>query len=127
MKPETSTELRNLVREVLRESLAGRGVSPTRGTEKVTLSTEADLQNFVQRLSSPGVIEAVRGGHLRFTLGEASVAPAKMGDVLEGVISEQKIDVLAGRGTLLLGLTAVLTPLARDKARKLGLKIERKR
>ena len=37
------------------------------------------------------------------------------------------ISALAGKGTLVLGPTAVLTPLARDRARKLGLKIERRR
>ena len=45
---------------------------------------------------------------------------------LKGVVSEQRIAALAGKGTLRLGATAVLTPLARDKARKLGLKLERR-
>ena len=126
MNPETSNELRGLVREVLRETLASRGVSSAHGVEKISVSNETELQAFVKRLASPGVIEAVRAGKLRFTLNDAAIAPGKIGDVLEGVISEQKIDGLAGRGTLLLGPTAVLTPLARDKVRKLGLKIERK-
>jgi hypothetical protein len=46
---------------------------------------------------------------------------------LQGVITEQKIDKAAGSGVLLLAPDAVLTPLARDKARRLGLKIERRR
>ncbi len=127
MNPETSNELRGLVREVLRETLASRGVSSTHGIEKISVSNEAELQTFVKRLTNPGVIEAVRAGKLRFTLNDVAVAPGKIGDILEGVISEQKIDGLVGRGTLFLGPTAVLTPLARDKVRKLGLKIERKR
>jgi hypothetical protein len=53
--------------------------------------------------------------------------PKGTNDILEGVISEQKISALAAMGTLVLGPTAVLTPLARDRARKLGLKIERRR
>jgi len=46
---------------------------------------------------------------------------------LTGVITENKIDHLKGAGRLVLGADAVLTPLARDKARKLGLTIERRR
>ena len=48
-------------------------------------------------------------------------------EALTGVITEQKIDALKGAGKLVLAPGAVLTPLARDKARKLGLAIERRR
>ena len=126
MKPETSNELRGLVREVLKEAMANR-VASKQGTEAVRIGSDADLQAFVSRLASPGTIEAVRIGKLRFTLAQPAHASASTGDVLEGVISEQKIAGLAAKGTLVLGPTAVLTPLARDRARKLGLKIERRR
>ena len=126
MKPETSNELRGLVREVLREAMANRA-TPTQGTETVRITTEAELQSFVSRLSRPGVVDAVRAGKLRFTLAQAMHASTSSGEILEGVISEQKISSLAAKGTLVLGPTAVLTPLARDRARKLGLKIERRR
>ena len=126
MKPETSQELRGLVREVLKEAIANRA-TPKLGTEAVRIGTDAELQAFIARLSSPGVIESVRNGKLRFTLGQASPAPANASTVLEGVVSEQKISALATKGTVVLGATAVLTPLARDRARKLGLKIERRR
>jgi hypothetical protein len=128
MKPETSQELRGLVREVLREAMANRApAQPARGTENVRIGSEAELQAFVTRLARPGVIESVRSGKLRFTLGQVAATPAATSDVLEGVISEQKISAFATKGTLILGPTAVLTPLARDRARKLGLKIERRR
>jgi len=126
MKPETSQELRGLVREVLKEAL-GNPVAPKHGTEAVRIGTEAELQAFIARLSSPGVIETVRAGKLRFTLTETAQVSTSAGDTLEGVVSEQKISSLAAKGTLILGPTAVLTPLARDRARKLGLKIERRR
>ena len=126
MKPETSQELRGLVREVLKEAMANRS-APKQGTEAVRIGTDAELQAFIARLSSPGVIETVRSGKLRFTLAQAAPVFTSTGDVLEGVISEQKISSLATMGTLILGPTAVLTPLARDRARKLGLKIERRR
>jgi hypothetical protein len=126
MKPETSQELRGLVREVLKEAMANRAV-PKQGTEAVRIGSEAELQAFIARISSPGVIESVRAGKLRFTLVQTAPVSTSAGDILEGVISEQKISVLAAKGTLVLGPTAVLTPLARDRARKLGLKIERRR
>ena len=126
MKPETSNELRGLVREVLKEAMANRA-APKQGTETVRIASDADLQAFIARLAGPGIIEAVRAGKLRFTLAHSAPATTSAGDVLEGVISEQKISGLATKGTLVLGPTAVLTPLARDRARKLGLKIERRR
>ena len=129
MNADTSQELRGLVREVLRETLAKR-VPLTSGIESVDLSTEAQLQAFVSRLSIPGVIEAVRAGKLRFTLGNAKLSSAPVavsGALIEGVVNERRVDSLAGSGKIILGPTAVLTPLARDRARKLGLKIERSR
>ena len=129
MNADTSQELRGLVREVLRETLAKRA-TPAQCVETVELSTEAQLQAFVSRLASPGVIEAVRAGKLRFALGNAKLPSAPVavsGAVIEGVINERRVDSLAGAGKMILGTTAVLTPLARDRARKLGLKIERSR
>jgi hypothetical protein len=126
MKPETSNELRGLVREVLKEAMANRAAL-TQGTETVRISNEAELQTFLNRLSRPGIIEAVRTGKLRFTLGQTVHTSSTPNDILEGVITEQKIANLVAKGTLVLGPTAVLTPLARDRARKLGLKIERRR
>jgi hypothetical protein len=126
MKPETSQELRGLVREVLKEAMANRA-APKHGTDVVRIDSDAELQAFIARLSSPGVIETVRAGKLRFTLAPTVHPSAAASDALEGVISEQKISSLAAKGALVLGSTAVLTPLARDRARKLGLKIERRR
>jgi len=126
MKPETSQELRGLVREVLKEAMANRA-APKQGTEAVRIGNDTELQAFIARLSSPGVIETVRAGKLRFTLAQTAPVVTNAGDILEGVISEQRISSLAAKGTVVLGSTAVLTPLARDRARKLGLKIERRR
>ncbi len=101
--------------------------APKQGTETVRIGSDAELQAFVARLIEPGVIETVRAGKLRFTLAQTAPVPQAPGDILEGVITEQRISALAAKGTLILGPTAVLTPLARDRARKLGLKIERRR
>ena len=122
MKPEISGELRGMVRDLLRETLAHRTPSAG-GTESVRIATDGDLSAFVARLIQPATVEAVRAGKLRFTLANGSAAAGALG----GVITEQRIDKLAGSGTLVLDANAVLTPLARDKARRLGLKIERRR
>lgn len=124
MKPETVGELRGMVREVLREVMAQRAVA---GVETVRISNDADLAALVERLTQPATLERVRAGKLRFALQQGPAPPAPAGNALDGVITEQKIDKLAGNSTLLLAPGAVLTPLARDKARRLGLKIERRR
>ena len=56
MKAETSQELRGLVREVLKEAMANRA-APKQGAETIRIGSDADLQAFVARISSPGVIE----------------------------------------------------------------------
>ena len=131
LKPEMSNELRHMVRDVLREVMAQRG-QPAGGSavETVRIASDHDLAAFIARVTEPQTLEKVRAGQLRFTLG-ATAAPAAAAApsaaALTGVITEQKIDHLKGAGRLVLGPGAVLTPLARDKARKLGLAIERRR
>jgi hypothetical protein len=122
LKAEMSGELRGMVRDLLRETLANRGPSPS-GAEAVRIGNDAELAAFVARLVQPATLEAVRAGKLRFTLAGG---PASGNGALSGVITEQRIDKLAASGTLVLDASAVLTPLARDKARRLGLKIERR-
>jgi hypothetical protein len=123
---KTAGDLRGMVREVLREALTGRGPIGAARTETVRVSTDSELQALIARIIEPATLEAVRAGKLRFTLGNSGSAVSASG-MVEGVITEQKIDRLAGTGTLVLAPGAVLTPLARDKARRLGLKIERRR
>lgn len=123
LKPEISGELRGMVRDLLRETLTHRTPS-NGGTEAVRIGNDNDLAAFVSRIMQPATLDAVRAGKLRFTLVGGSVVAA---GALSGVITEQRIDKLAGSGTLVLEANAVLTPLARDKARRLGLKIERRR
>ena len=124
IKPEAVGELRGMVRDVLREVMAQRTAA---GVESVRMSNDADLAAFVARLTQPATLEAVRAGKLRFTLQQVTAPPAPADNALDGVITEQKIEKLASQGVLLLAPGAVLTPLARDKARRLGLKIERRR
>ncbi len=136
---------REMLRELLHEALAapnGGGVVPqvppppvaavhrpgTReevvGAEHVTLSTDADLDRFVRALlARPQDHEAILAGRLRFTLGGG--APP-VGAALRGAVTERKVQEAAkAGGRIVLGRGAVLTPLAREKARALGVQIER--
>jgi hypothetical protein len=131
LKPEMSNELRHMVRDVLREVMAQRGQPAGGGAvEPVRLTSDHDLAAFIARITEPQMLEKVRAGRLRFTLASSpapAAAAAPSAAALTGVITEQKIEHLKGAGRLVLGPGAVLTPLARDKARKLGLAIERRR
>ena len=128
LKPEMSNELRHMVRDVLREVMAQRQPTTGSAVETVRISNDHELAAFIARITEPATLEKLRAGKLRFTLG-ASPAPAAGNGAaaLTGVITEQKIDQFKGAGSLVLAPGAVLTPLARDKARRLGLTIERRR
>jgi hypothetical protein len=146
-------EARKLVRELLEEALGnGTGVpaavppppvaavhrpstwsqpaapgevigSPER-TETVRIASDADLAAFVRLVLEHG--DEIRRGRLRFTLGGAT--PTSALRVAHGAVTERTIKKAADAGGgLVLGPGAVLTPLAREKARALGVEIERER
>ncbi len=129
-------ELRALVREVIRDLLPlGLPV-----IETVDLSTDEDLTLFVKRLLDldPEQREELRSGRKRFTLA-AGVPAAGTGAVAgtgasgvrrieRGAVTEAVINQAARAGErLVLGRGAVLTPLARDRARASGVRIEKER
>jgi hypothetical protein len=108
----------------------GDGASAEAGrTEHVTLESDEDLDRFVRsllaRFESDGA--AIRAGRLRFSLGR----PGPGGGALRierGAVTERTVKDAAAAGTrLVLAPGAVLTPLAREKARALGIEIERER
>ncbi len=146
-------EARKLVRELLQEALGnGNGVpasvppapvaavhrpstwsqpaapgevigSPER-TETVRIAGDADLAAFVQLVLDQS--SEIRAGRLRFTLGGTAAAGAMR--IAHGAVTERTIKKAAeAGGRLVLGPGAVLTPLAREKARALGVDIERER
>jgi hypothetical protein len=108
---------------------AGRGVS-----EPVSIASDEDLQRFVHallaRFEQPAEREAIRTGRLRFTLarrGGVGTAPGTV-RVEHGAVTERKVAEAAKAGArLVLGPRAVLTPLAREKARAMRIEIERER
>jgi len=141
-------ELRALVREVIRDVLP-QGLAVT---ETVNLSTDEDLAAFVKRLLDldPGQREELRSGRKRFRLAspQAPSVPAGAGQsgagsingaeragpsaplrrIERGAVTEAVL-VAADRARerLVLGRGAVLTPLARDRARASGVPIEKER
>jgi len=143
-----SDELRALVREVIRDVLP-QGLPVT---ETVNLSTDEDLAAFVKRLLDldAGQREEIRSGRKRFRLAspQAQSVPAGAGQVgagqsngaeragssapvrriERGAVTEAVIAAAARAGErLVLGRGAVLTPLARDRARASGVQIEKER
>ncbi|GAA1800162.1 hypothetical protein HC028_16820 [Planosporangium flavigriseum] len=117
--------------------VAGAPVQSAR-VEDVVLRTDEDLQGFALRLlglfENPKAREDVRSGRLRFRLAGTAVAPgaaAPAGAVQrieKGAVTERHIKAAAAAGArLALGRGAVLTPLAREKARALGVHVEKER
>jgi hypothetical protein len=117
----------------------GGGIAaPTPPLESVALSCDADLDAFVRRLAqlfeSAAERDAVRTGRRRFTLaaGAAEAAAAPAGAALmrveRGAVTERIVARAAEQqARLVLGPRAVLTPLGRDRARRLGVEVERER
>jgi hypothetical protein len=102
--------------------------------ETVSLRTDADLTAFVTRLlhlfENPARRLELRSGRLRFRLagpgGPGQAGPSRR--VEKGAVTEAMVRDAARAGArLVLGPRAVLTPLARDRARAAGVEIERER
>ncbi|TCT10778.1 hypothetical protein EDC22_105279 [Tepidamorphus gemmatus] len=139
------SELRAMIREVLGELLKARrplqaAIAPV--VEPVQIASDADLAAFVARLigrlDDPASGAALRAGHHRFTLArpvpaagpvsaDAPVAAGSANMVLAGTVTEARIAKLEPGTRVMLAPGAVMTPLARDKARARGVVIERRR
>ena len=107
--------------------LIGDGGQPAAArTEHVRIESDADLDAFVRSVLDQA--DAIREGRLRFTLGSGTSPASGVVRVEHGAVTERTIKKAADAGArLVLGPGAVLTPLARDKARALGIEIERER
>jgi hypothetical protein len=105
--------------------------------EDVDLRTDADLDAFVRslvrRLENPRDRMAIRAGRVRFRLRSSPpAAPVQAaGPVMRverGAVTERTVREAADAGArLVLAPRAVLTPMARDRARSLGVEIEKER
>jgi hypothetical protein len=101
------------------------------GSWTVRISTDEELHAFVLRVLKLAGNPKVRGdlisGRARFRLAaESAAGPQAAHQVEKGAVTERVVAAAAAAGArLVLGPRAVLTPLARDKARALGVPIER--
>jgi hypothetical protein len=102
--------------------------------EVVTIRTDAELGTFVLHLlhlfENPKHRDAVRSGRLRFRLAAAAVPGSAQPShrIEKGAVTEAMVAASARAGArLVLGRRAVLTPLARDRARATGVEIVKER
>lgn len=141
----TSEELRSAVRAVLRDVLPPAVTAAPRTevvAEEVSLRTDADLESFVRRVAGlcedPARRAELSQGRHRFRLvptpdeeagdpGAVPVVPVvRVVRVDRGAVTERTVRKAAADGArLVVGHKAVLTPLARDRARALGIRVER--
>jgi hypothetical protein len=104
-----------------------------RRTETVRIGSDADLDAFVRTLlrlfENPKTRADLRTGRLDFRLAGAHRGSGGSTRRIErGAVTERHVAEIADSGaTLVLGPRAVLTPLARERARALGLTIQKER
>ena len=137
----STDELRAAIRAVLHDVLpaavldSARAPTQLSAGEAVVLGTDADLDGFVRHLAAlcadPDRRAALQEGRNAFRLsgtGTADSSPVTDGVVRidRGAVTERTVTRAAADGArLVLGKKAVLTPLARDKARSLGVAVEK--
>lgn len=138
--------LRALVRDALREALSGANgateiakaltvqAKPAQLVEVVSLNTDSDVKSLVNRVldmaADPQSLAALREGTIVFQLSNQSSQHSANGSsttrIEKGAVTESTIRKAAESGsTLILGRKVVVTSLARDKARDLGVTIIR--
>ncbi|WP_408898138.1 hypothetical protein ACJ5H2_03315 [Nocardioides sp. R1-1] len=110
--------------------------APRERVEAVRIADDADLDRFARHLlalfDNPKNRQDLRTGRLRFRLegGGATVVPTDRPAqrIDTGAVTERQVKEAAEAGRrLVLGRRAVLTPLARERARALGVPIEKER
>jgi hypothetical protein len=105
--------------------------------ETVRIESDADLDAFVRHLlalfENPKNRQDVRAGRHTFRLAAPASSAGAQGRptvsayrIEKGAVTERHIKAIAESGQrLVLGRAAVLTPLARERARALGVAIEK--
>jgi hypothetical protein len=134
--PAWSTdELRAAVRAVIREALPD-GLPAAAPDTPVAVTTDAELDALVRRVAhlceDPECRASFQEGRHGFTLTKRLHAPQDEAEqegamrIERGAVTERAVARAAKAGArLVLGPRAVLTPLARDRARMLGVEIEK--
>jgi hypothetical protein len=140
LPPAESDLLRQMVRQVLQEivpqALAAAPETRAAAVEAVTIGSDGDLQAFARRVATSSDAEraAITSGEMTFHLVGAAApiepftATANVIRIETGAVTERHVREAAGAGSSIqLGRKAVLTPLARDRARAAGIEITKER
>jgi len=139
--------LRDLVKSVIAEEVAAirkpkTASAPPAAEDRVTVATDADLVAFARRVLSladdPAKAKDIAAGRYPFRLARSaaqhvsaaatqpSTPVAQSHRIDSGVVTESTLNKLPrGLARLLLGPGVTVTPLAKDRARALGLTFER--
>ena len=143
--------IRELVKSVIAEEVAAirkpkAAHAPTTAEERVAVANDADLIGFARRVLSlagdPAKAKEIAAGRYPFRLDRPTQAtaaptsratptpmappPAQSHRIDSGVVTESTLNKLPrGLSQLLLGPGVTVTPLAKDRARALGLTFER--
>ena len=126
--------LRQMVRQVLLEVVPQSMSTAPADDDVVVIGDDADLQAFVARIArrceDADERAALAAGARRFRLA-ATASPATGSSTLrveQGAVTERHVREAAESGAVLvLGRRAVLTPLARDRARAAGVEITKEK
>lgn len=139
---ELRAAVRAVLQDVLQDELTRGAVTPSSpASEHVAVRTDAELDALVRRVATlcedPSRRAALRDGRHGFRLADADRAsgPARRQTIARtsavmrierGAVTERAVaQAAADQVRLVVGPRAVLTPLARDKARVLGVEIEK--
>jgi hypothetical protein len=138
---DAQESLRRVVREVLREVLPPDTGTPTASpgglgpdVRRVRVRDDNDLADVVTQVlrlaEDPAGLADLRAGRVRFALVDDGAPVGQPGpahiDVDRGAVTERLVQRAAReQRSLRIGPRAVLTPLARDRARALGVTIDR--
>jgi hypothetical protein len=130
--------IRGLIRGVIEEEvgrLRQAGAGEARSEPPVRIDGDADLAAFARHVlalaEDPAVRADIEAGRHRFRLAPGGAAkgpsqPARSHQVDGGVVTEEAVARLPkGVSRLVLAAGVSITPLARDKARALGISVER--
>lgn len=138
--------IRDEIRAILREELSALLAEHSGPqVESVRIESSEDLNAFAHKLvaemSTPGFADRVQSGAVRFALERSApvtqtraipATPALVGAAPKPAVPRldsklvTEADLAAfGPGPLLVPRTACVTPLARDEARRKGIRIER--
>jgi hypothetical protein len=127
--------LRRIVRDVIASELGALKASLANG-QTVRVASDADLAQFARRVlalaADPETRRTIESGSYPFKLAGAATTepPPSAGTnatarIDRGVVTESSLARLRGVVKLVLAEGVTVTPLAKDRARKLGITIER--